>query len=196
MVTLEGSWHLSIFKHQSDSNPSRKTLKYLLHSRKFFEPLYSRLNLYKYTQHVAQRTCSIDGSVLDRSGVCRSYSGAESNPRYVCLVQNDSNAQELIKIKAISAFDDLHRSAQLSSAAYSGCAGTAFDITITKTIYDAATDTNVRSNYLLWVVELLTRLGVHWILGKQEDYRRCHERLHYKWVSSIVYSCSSQHLLF
>lgn len=41
-----------------------------------------------------------------------------------------------------SAFSDLRRSAQLSSAAYSGCRGTAFDVTITKTIRDALTDTD------------------------------------------------------
>ncbi|OQE07836.1 hypothetical protein PENVUL_c012G05935 [Penicillium vulpinum] len=43
---------------------------------------------------------------------------------------------------AASAFPDLQRAAQLSSAAYSGCLGKAFDITITKRIYDLLTDTN------------------------------------------------------
>ncbi|KAJ5793697.1 hypothetical protein N7457_000296 [Penicillium paradoxum] len=43
---------------------------------------------------------------------------------------------------APSAFPDLRRAAQLSSAAYSGCIGKAFDVTITKTIYDMLTDTN------------------------------------------------------
>jgi hypothetical protein len=46
-------------------------------------------------------------------------------------------------VTAISAFPDLRRSAQLSSAAYTGCSRKAFDISITKTIYDAVTDTNV-----------------------------------------------------
>ncbi|KAJ5211220.1 Lipase class 3 [Penicillium cf. griseofulvum] len=40
------------------------------------------------------------------------------------------------------AFDDLQRAAKLSSAAYSGCIGKAFDISITKTIRDVLTDTN------------------------------------------------------
>ncbi|KAJ6033871.1 hypothetical protein N7499_010037 [Penicillium canescens] len=35
----------------------------------------------------------------------------------------------------------LRRAAQLSSAAYTGCAGKAFDITVTKSIHDALTDT-------------------------------------------------------
>jgi hypothetical protein len=38
----------------------------------------------------------------------------------------------------------MSRAAQLSSAAYTGCLGTAFDVTITKQINDAATDTQVR----------------------------------------------------
>ena len=46
-------------------------------------------------------------------------------------------------IKAISAFPDLRRSAQLSSTAYTGCIGKAFNVSITKTIYDALTDTHV-----------------------------------------------------
>ncbi|RHZ60371.1 putative alkaline lipase [Aspergillus thermomutatus] len=40
-----------------------------------------------------------------------------------------------------SAFADLQRAAELSSAAYTGCLGSAFDVTITKQIYDLATDT-------------------------------------------------------
>ncbi|OQE38498.1 hypothetical protein PENCOP_c008G04758 [Penicillium coprophilum] len=43
---------------------------------------------------------------------------------------------------ATSAFPDLQRAAKLSSAAYSGCIGKAFDVTITKRIYDLLTDTN------------------------------------------------------
>ncbi|KAJ5092880.1 hypothetical protein N7456_008741 [Penicillium angulare] len=39
-----------------------------------------------------------------------------------------------------AAFSFLQRAAQLSSAAYTGCTGTAFDVTITKQIYDAATN--------------------------------------------------------
>ncbi|PWY71141.1 lipase [Aspergillus eucalypticola CBS 122712] len=35
---------------------------------------------------------------------------------------------------------ELHRAALLSSAAYSGCVGSAFDVTITKQIYDVITD--------------------------------------------------------
>ncbi|PYH41787.1 putative alkaline lipase [Aspergillus saccharolyticus JOP 1030-1] len=36
---------------------------------------------------------------------------------------------------------ELHRAAQLSSAAYTGCTGTAFDVTITKQLNDLVTDT-------------------------------------------------------
>ncbi|GLA67031.1 hypothetical protein AtubIFM54640_010005 [Aspergillus tubingensis] len=36
---------------------------------------------------------------------------------------------------------ELHRAAQLSSAAYTGCTGTAFDVTITKQINELTTDT-------------------------------------------------------
>ncbi|KAJ5480404.1 hypothetical protein N7530_005913 [Penicillium desertorum] len=43
---------------------------------------------------------------------------------------------------AASAFPDLHRAAQLSSAAYSGCRGNAFDVTITKRINDILTGTD------------------------------------------------------
>ncbi|CAG8908420.1 unnamed protein product [Penicillium egyptiacum] len=43
---------------------------------------------------------------------------------------------------AASAFPDLRRAAQLSSAAYSGCIGKAFDVTITKRITDLLTSTN------------------------------------------------------
>ncbi|KGO70587.1 Lipase, class 3 [Penicillium italicum] len=45
-------------------------------------------------------------------------------------------------VAAITAFPDLHRAAKLSSAAYTGCIGKAFDVTITKRIYDLLTDTN------------------------------------------------------
>ncbi|OKO90325.1 hypothetical protein PENSUB_13458 [Penicillium subrubescens] len=41
-----------------------------------------------------------------------------------------------------TAFTFLQRAAKLSSAAYSGCLGTAFDVTITKQIYNGFTDTN------------------------------------------------------
>ncbi|KAJ6115593.1 hypothetical protein N7523_006010 [Penicillium sp. IBT 18751x] len=41
-----------------------------------------------------------------------------------------------------AAFAALHRAADLSSAAYTGCIGTAFDVTITKTITDLLTDTH------------------------------------------------------
>jgi hypothetical protein len=37
----------------------------------------------------------------------------------------------------------LQRAAKLSSAAYTGCVGSAFDVTITKQISDLATDTQV-----------------------------------------------------
>lgn len=57
----------------------------------------------------------------------------------------------LTAIQDVSAFADLRRSAQLSSAAYSGCSGTAFDVTITKTIYDVLTDTNVGLVCLSWL---------------------------------------------
>ncbi|THC94814.1 hypothetical protein EYZ11_005721 [Aspergillus tanneri] len=40
-----------------------------------------------------------------------------------------------------SAFTELQRAAYLSSAAYSGCKDTAFDVTITKQIHDFITDT-------------------------------------------------------
>ncbi|KAJ6167701.1 hypothetical protein N7497_000544 [Penicillium chrysogenum] len=39
-----------------------------------------------------------------------------------------------------SFWDPLRRAAQLSSAAYTGCTGTAFDITITKKLHDTLTD--------------------------------------------------------
>ncbi|PWY64262.1 lipase [Aspergillus heteromorphus CBS 117.55] len=39
------------------------------------------------------------------------------------------------------AYDEFHRTAQLSSAAYTGCIGTAFDVTITKQINELSTDT-------------------------------------------------------
>ncbi|KAJ5692876.1 hypothetical protein N7462_002299 [Penicillium macrosclerotiorum] len=42
-----------------------------------------------------------------------------------------------------SAFASLQRAAKLSSAAYTGCIGSAFDVTITKQIYDIATDTQI-----------------------------------------------------
>ncbi|KAL4860881.1 hypothetical protein BDV12DRAFT_191444 [Aspergillus spectabilis] len=42
---------------------------------------------------------------------------------------------------APSAFADLHRAAQLSSVAYTGCIGTAFDITITKQLNNLISDT-------------------------------------------------------
>lgn len=38
---------------------------------------------------------------------------------------------------------ELHRAAQLASAAYTGCIGTAFDVTITKQLNDLVTDTQV-----------------------------------------------------
>ncbi|KAF5015636.1 hypothetical protein F66182_12957 [Fusarium sp. NRRL 66182] len=38
-------------------------------------------------------------------------------------------------------FSEMQRAAELSSAAYTGCLGTAFDVTITKQINDVATDT-------------------------------------------------------
>ncbi|OJJ47882.1 hypothetical protein ASPZODRAFT_151313 [Penicilliopsis zonata CBS 506.65] len=38
-------------------------------------------------------------------------------------------------------FADLQRAAELSSAAYTGCTGTAFDVTVTKSLNDATTDT-------------------------------------------------------
>ncbi|KAJ5625745.1 lipase [Penicillium lagena] len=41
----------------------------------------------------------------------------------------------------MSAFPELQRAADLSSAAYTGCTGSAFDVTITKQINDAITDT-------------------------------------------------------
>ncbi|KOS38450.1 hypothetical protein ACN38_g10735 [Penicillium nordicum] len=43
---------------------------------------------------------------------------------------------------AAAAFPDLERAAKLASAAYTGCIGKAFDVTITKRIYDFLTDTN------------------------------------------------------
>lgn len=42
-----------------------------------------------------------------------------------------------------AAFPELQRAAQLSSAAYTGCLGKAFDVTITKRIDDFLTDTQV-----------------------------------------------------
>ena len=42
-----------------------------------------------------------------------------------------------------SAFPELQRAAKLSSAAYIGCAGKAFDVTITKKINNILTDTQV-----------------------------------------------------
>jgi hypothetical protein len=42
-----------------------------------------------------------------------------------------------------TAFPFLQRAAKLSSAAYTGCLGTAFDVTITKQIYNGITDTQV-----------------------------------------------------
>jgi hypothetical protein len=42
-----------------------------------------------------------------------------------------------------AAFAELQRAADLSSAAYTGCTGSAFDVTITKQINDATTDTQV-----------------------------------------------------
>lgn len=44
-------------------------------------------------------------------------------------------------------FSEMQRAAQLSSAAYTGCTGSAFDVTITKQINDIATDTQVRLRY-------------------------------------------------
>lgn len=44
-------------------------------------------------------------------------------------------------------FSEMQRAAELSSAAYTGCIGSAFDVTITKQINDVATDTQVRCSY-------------------------------------------------
>lgn len=44
-------------------------------------------------------------------------------------------------------FSEMQRAAELSSAAYTGCLGSAFDVTITKQINDVATDTQVRCSY-------------------------------------------------
>lgn len=44
-----------------------------------------------------------------------------------------------------AAWSFLQRAADLSSAAYTGCLGTAFDVTITKQIYDAATNAKVET---------------------------------------------------
>ena len=49
-----------------------------------------------------------------------------------------------------SAFPDLHRAAQLSSAAYSGCRGNAFDVTITKRIDHLLTGTDVGVAFSLY----------------------------------------------
>jgi hypothetical protein len=51
---------------------------------------------------------------------------------------------------AASAFPDLHRAAQLSSAAYSGCRGNAFDVTITKRVNDILTGTDVGVAFSLY----------------------------------------------
>lgn len=45
-------------------------------------------------------------------------------------------------------FAEMSRAAQLSSAAYTGCLGKAFDVTITKQINDVVTDTQVRIELL------------------------------------------------
>ncbi|KAE8334130.1 hypothetical protein BDV24DRAFT_174391 [Aspergillus arachidicola] len=60
----------------------------------------------------------------------------------VCL--SLTSAMPMLHSRAISdpfVFPSLHRAATLSSAAYSGCSGSAFDITITKQINDPITDT-------------------------------------------------------
>lgn len=44
-------------------------------------------------------------------------------------------------------FAELQRAAKLSSAAYAACQGTAFDVTITKQINNAITDTQVSIIY-------------------------------------------------
>ncbi|KAJ5818567.1 hypothetical protein N7474_004158 [Penicillium riverlandense] len=46
-----------------------------------------------------------------------------------------------MKSRATAAFAELQRAADLSSAAYTGCTGSAFDVKITKEINDATTDT-------------------------------------------------------
>jgi hypothetical protein len=54
-----------------------------------------------------------------------------------------------------TAFTFLQRAAKLSSAAYSGCLGSAFDVTITKQIYNGFTDTNVSKSTRVYNMLLL-----------------------------------------
>lgn len=51
-----------------------------------------------------------------------------------------------------SIFPELQRAAQLSSAAYTDCNGTAFDIRITKKINEVSTDTQVSALNPLWSI--------------------------------------------
>lgn len=55
-----------------------------------------------------------------------------------------------------AAFPFLQRAAKLSSAAYTGCLGSAFDVTITKQIYNGLTDTQVSGMSRLYKVLWLT----------------------------------------
>ncbi|KAI9934285.1 hypothetical protein ASPWEDRAFT_107307 [Aspergillus wentii DTO 134E9] len=61
----------------------------------------------------------------------------------IALISQASAAPSLISRATSdpSAFSDLERAAKLSSAAYTGCSNTAFDVTVTKQINDAVTDT-------------------------------------------------------
>lgn len=78
-----------------------------------------------------------------------------------------------------SAFTSLQRAAKLSSAAYTGCLGTAFDVTITKQIYNALTDTQVINPLKSTECTLLNNAGLCRILiDAKEDLCR-HERLNY-----------------
>jgi hypothetical protein len=78
-----------------------------------------------------------------------------------------------------SAFASLQRAAKLSSAAYTGCLGTAFDVTITKQIYNVITDTQVINPRKSTDCALLTNVGLCRILIDAKEDLCSYERLNY-----------------
>lgn len=76
-------------------------------------------------------------------GLCISPFDGQSNFWYG-PVRHPSNDLFFLPSSSDSGiFSEMSRAAQLSSAAYTGCLGTAFDVTITKQINDVVTDTQV-----------------------------------------------------
>lgn len=142
--------------------------------------------LYPYDKDDFQQSEPAHGNLLDCPSYCCTRFGATSDSWYEIKTSSTRFLRRkiLTMIQDISAFSDLRRSAQLSSAAYSGCSGTAFDITVTKTIRDTLTDTDVRPIYtrvvLSKAIGILIYIGLYWIFRQQENNCCCDERIHYQ----------------